>query len=89
MMSGQENEYLGICLSAFLLDICVMKLFLSPPRDLARNPSISTARRVGLGEATTKYCSILYLGNQTTKYYSIQATTKFCSIHYVGNHQVL
>ena len=62
-MTGQGNEYLGMCLSVFLLDICVMKLFLSPPRDVARNPSISTARRVGLGEATTKYCSIHYLGN--------------------------
>ena len=75
MRSGQENEYLGMCLSAFLLDMCVMKLFLSPPRDVARNPSISTARRVGLGEATTKYCSI-------------QATTKNCSICYSYKHQV-
>ena len=88
MTTGQENEYLGMCLSVFLLDICVMKLFLSPPRDVARNPSISTARRVGLGEATTKYCSIHYLGNQTIKYYSIQATTKNYRIHYSGNHQI-
>ena len=58
MTSGQENEYLGMCLSVFLLDLCVMKLFLSPPRDLARNPSISTARRVGLGEATTNCIAV-------------------------------
>ena len=67
MASGQEYEYLGMYLSVFPLS-CVMKLFLSPPRDVARNPSISTARRVGLGEATTKYCSIHCLGNQQVLY---------------------